>query len=573
MLEPNTRTAEPQRRQWLSAWLLGVILLIVGLSIYGAAVGDSSIRHGSAKKIQASDTDLDDEAVQDLITVDLYTKAAFITSVIDGKPDRKYLKEALPSAVSLVDETHNAPFAARRLIVVRALYGLPPLVKTKKGSVPLDAYTVNLPSSYSSADRKDYIVEARLWGEAFAPDKLTTAQAQYIAGQLRHQPNLKWWREPALFAIYSRAGDTKDAGRAASDAVDKCMTSVSIGLILMVFKFVTVLLGILLLVILGMAAYARHRARVDAAPTGLDQTTGGPMPGAWNAPLNAYGQPGTPAIAGMPRQSSSELWKVVPDAIAESDRRLTAADLFGIFLLYMVLAGGLGVVVSGFSGVGHGHLFKFAGLLAPYQHDIKHMGASARMILLVGIEAALYIVGGGVPILCLIVLARRRGASLGRELGMTRKITLQSVLYGFGGYCIGMPLMVLVGLVAPEVFRHFPTPSNPAIPQLISANSAAAAILIVLASFIAPVVEETLFRGVLYNAIKMRVGVWPAILLSGFIFGFIHPVGVAEMFPLAVLGGVFAWMAETRKSLAPSMVAHCINNLSTCILVFSLMQQ
>jgi membrane protease YdiL (CAAX protease family) len=60
-------------------------------------------------------------------------------------------------------------------------------------------------------------------------------------------------------------------------------------------------------------------------------------------------------------------------------------------------------------------------------------------------------------------------------------------------------------------------------------------------------------------------------VLTGLVFGLVHPVGIVEKLAIAVLGGVFAWMAQTRKSLVPSMTAHCLNNLtSTLILLFAL---
>ena len=77
--------------------------------------------------------------------------------------------------------------------------------------------------------------------------------------------------------------------------------------------------------------------------------------------------------------------------------------------------------------------------------------------------------------------------------------------------------------------------------------------------------------GVFYSAAKFKAGGWPAIVLTAPIFGFVHPVGIGEMVPLAVLGGVFAWMAETRKSLVPSMLGHFLqNSMATAMLLLAL---
>ena len=132
--------------------------------------------------------------------------------------------------------------------------------------------------------------------------------------------------------------------------------------------------------------------------------------------------------------------------------------------------------------------------------------------------------------------------------------------------------MIPVILIGRVVFRHAPDPSNPAISQLVGTSGLWGPLMLVaLASLAAPVVEELLFRGVFYPAAKLRLGVWPAIVLTGFVFGIVHPVGLAEMLAIGTLGGVFAWMAETRKSLAPSMFAHFLQNFTTTLLLLSVL--
>jgi membrane protease YdiL (CAAX protease family) len=581
MIDPNARSEKPQRQNPTSLWLLAVILLMVAYSIYGAAVGAGSIRHSSARQIKVSDTDLDDQSVQDLISVDLETKAAFISSLVDGKPDKRYVKDALSAAESLDDHTHNAAFAARRLIIVRALNAKDPLARTRLGYLPIEAFGVNLPPGMTASDRARYQREASIWSRAFGPGKLTPDQAHVAARDIAGLTNIRWWAHPAVYALYFRNGDNADATRAVIAAANSSLASVMSAGLLLMLKFGMLLLGLGLLIALIVVAVRKRRATTAAAGHELTYSAyPEAASGAWPQQLpslSAYGEPGTPAITGMPTavaQAPGELWKVEPEPIAPPERRLTSTDLFSVFLLYMVFSAVLGLVITGFPGIGPSHSLKFSGLLAPYMHRISVMSPGNRMMIAVALETVVYIVGGGVPLLWLVQLARKRRASLGDEIGFTRRSLGINILYGVGGYCIGMPLMMAVALLAPHVFRHLPSPSNPAIPQLISANSVVAGlILTALASIAAPFFEEMLFRGVLYNAIKIQTGAWPAIILSGFVFGFIHPVGVAEMFPLAVLGSVFAWMAETRKSLVPSMVAHCINNLTSCLLLFSLMQQ
>ncbi len=92
------------------------------------------------------------------------------------------------------------------------------------------------------------------------------------------------------------------------------------------------------------------------------------------------------------------------------------------------------------------------------------------------------------------------------------------------------------------------------------------AILFVFILIEAPVVEELLFRGVLFGGLTKIMPIWPAILLSGLVFAGIH-VNAATLIPLWFLGAAFAWLyVRTGTLLAPMAVHFTFNavNLALC---------
>lgn len=90
--------------------------------------------------------------------------------------------------------------------------------------------------------------------------------------------------------------------------------------------------------------------------------------------------------------------------------------------------------------------------------------------------------------------------------------------------------------------------------------------LIVLAVFIAPVVEETIFRGFVFNAFLRYVPVAPAAIASGLIFGLAHSDWTV-FFPLACAGIVLAVVYYRTGSLASSMLTHGTFNAVNVVLV------
>jgi membrane protease YdiL (CAAX protease family) len=82
----------------------------------------------------------------------------------------------------------------------------------------------------------------------------------------------------------------------------------------------------------------------------------------------------------------------------------------------------------------------------------------------------------------------------------------------------------------------------------------------VLAAVVAPLVEETAFRGLLYTSLRARTGVVASVIISAAIFAAIHPTIPAQFLPIFALGCAFALLREKTGSLAPSMICHGINN-------------
>ena len=89
----------------------------------------------------------------------------------------------------------------------------------------------------------------------------------------------------------------------------------------------------------------------------------------------------------------------------------------------------------------------------------------------------------------------------------------------------------------------------------------------------APIVEETMFRGVLYRHLRDCSAGWQrwasimfAAVINGLIFASIHPQGILGVPVLATLAIGFSLAREWRGSLLSSIVMHGVHNaLITCV--------
>jgi uncharacterized protein len=89
-------------------------------------------------------------------------------------------------------------------------------------------------------------------------------------------------------------------------------------------------------------------------------------------------------------------------------------------------------------------------------------------------------------------------------------------------------------------------------PALFVASLAVMAVL-------APLVEEAVFRGLLYGWLAGRWGTTPAWLVSSVLFAAAH-VEPAHAILVLPLGLWFGWLRRRTDSLWPSLVAHIVNN-------------
>jgi membrane protease YdiL (CAAX protease family) len=85
--------------------------------------------------------------------------------------------------------------------------------------------------------------------------------------------------------------------------------------------------------------------------------------------------------------------------------------------------------------------------------------------------------------------------------------------------------------------------------------------------FIAPLFEETIFRGFLFPGLRQKLGWEKAAIISSAIFGFCH-LQIAAFIPTFVLGLVFCYLYQRSSSIWPGIILHTVvNSFGLCLLV------
>jgi len=89
----------------------------------------------------------------------------------------------------------------------------------------------------------------------------------------------------------------------------------------------------------------------------------------------------------------------------------------------------------------------------------------------------------------------------------------------------------------------------------------------VLAFCLTPAIcEEFFFRGLLLGGFRDRLGKWPAILLTGLLFGLFH-ISIYRILPTALLGVLITWVVFETRSLWAGCLLHLLNNLAAVLIM------
>src|ERR1700688_803996 len=156
-----------------------------------------------------------------------------------------------------------------------------------------------------------------------------------------------------------------------------------------------------------------------------------------------------------------------------------------------------------------------------------------------------------------VTLAVLRDVPFWRSLGW-RKLNANSAadtasgwIYFFSG--CGLAIFVAVASYNMKNTDHLPI-------QEIFKNRSGAFLLMTMAVFVAPLVEETVFRGYLYPLFAKSFGILPGILLTGVLFGLMHGAQLAWTWGivalLIVVGIIFTFARAYTGTVVASFLLH-----------------
>lgn len=109
--------------------------------------------------------------------------------------------------------------------------------------------------------------------------------------------------------------------------------------------------------------------------------------------------------------------------------------------------------------------------------------------------------------------------------------------------------------------------------ELLMTGPLIGALTMVTVVFFAPVAEELLFRGLLFQGLQRRWGWWPAAVASSVLFAVLHAeptvIGTALIVPLGLVFGVLScWLLTRTGTLLSCVALHAVANAAATVTIF-----
>ena len=178
----------------------------------------------------------------------------------------------------------------------------------------------------------------------------------------------------------------------------------------------------------------------------------------------------------------------------------------------------------------------------------------------------------GMAILFVHIFLREHEWDWRRFLGLDVMPFRRVFIYAVGGVIFFLPVALTLSKLSAmgiESLLHTEPDAQPSVRVLRATHGLAQNIYFGITTIlIAPFIEETMFRGILYPTVKQAGYPRLALIGTSVVFGAIH-ANLMTLVPLTVLAMMLAWLYERTDSLLTPIFAHGLFNAANFILLLN----
>ena len=199
------------------------------------------------------------------------------------------------------------------------------------------------------------------------------------------------------------------------------------------------------------------------------------------------------------------------------------------------------------------------GISGPIEDDVAYL--TGYFIESANIDLVFAILISSIVTLLIVFLIYRKNTAKELDLG---KMSIKNI-----GIVVmlGITLNILVSYVIYVFDLDRLSPGHAELMELLLGNSTFIITLLAMGIF-GPILEEVIFRGIIYKELKKIANYWVAMILQALIFGVIHGNLLQGTYAF-ILGIIMAVIYDKSKSLVSAIIFHIAFNSASVIMYFA----
>ncbi len=131
--------------------------------------------------------------------------------------------------------------------------------------------------------------------------------------------------------------------------------------------------------------------------------------------------------------------------------------------------------------------------------------------------------------------------------------------------------LIILGIILSLVYNVFAYYFNFLLKTSLFDNNNNLIITLISTGLIGPIIEELMFRGIIYNELKNKYKIMKAILMTTIFFAVIHFNIIQILYALAI-GFILIFVYEKYKNIKAPIVLHMASNITTTLFMPLLIQ-
>ena len=131
--------------------------------------------------------------------------------------------------------------------------------------------------------------------------------------------------------------------------------------------------------------------------------------------------------------------------------------------------------------------------------------------------------------------------------------------------------LIILGVILSLMYNVFAYYLNFALKTSLFDNNSNVAITLLSTGILGPIIEELMFRGIIYNELKSKYSNMKSILITTIFFAIIH-INIIQILYALIIGFILIFVYEKYNNIKAPIILHMASNITTTLFLLLLIK-